>query len=209
MLNLVADLTFAQPARRNLLLPIVLTVAIVAVALFLLLRFTPHHTARLAVDRSTVFAAHTVFKSESTVVGRDAAQDDLYVVAEVSLTDELRLPLFVDDITATLTPAADDPTGNAPLTASAVEHTDLPNLYTSFPQVKKLADAAGPPLLRDTRVEPGQTARGFVILHFPVPETIWNNRQDATLTIALYHQQPQTISIPKQAATQPAAQKKG
>lgn len=194
----MADLTFAQPTRRNLLLPILLTVAIAAAALFAILRFTPHRTADLAVDRSAVYAAHTVFKSDSIVVGRDSAQDDLYVIANLQLTDNLHLPLFVDDITATLTPAPNDPAGNAPITTSAVEHMDLPNLYTSFPQVKKLADSAGQPLVRESKIDPGQTAHGFVILHFPVTQATWNNREDATLTLTLYHQQPQTVTIPKQ-----------
>ncbi len=197
----MADLTFAQPTRRNLLLPILLTVAVAAGALFALLRFTPHRNADLAIDRASVYAAHTVFKSDSIVVGQDPAQDDLYVVAEVHLADHLSLPLFVDDITATLTPAANDPNGNTPIPASAVEHTDLPNLYTSFPEVKKLADAAGSPILRETKVEPGHTARGFVIFHFPVTEAIWDNRENATLTLTLYHQPPLTVTIPKQTST--------
>lgn len=194
----MADLTFAQPTRRNLLLPILLTVAIIAGALFAVLRFTPHRTADLAIDRSSVYAAHTVFKSDSIVVGHDAAQDDLYVVAELRLADHLSLPLFVDDITATLTPATNNPAGNTPIPASAVEHSDFPNLYTSFPQVKKLADAAGPPLLRESKIEPGHTAQGFVIFHFPVTQATWDNREDATLTLTLYHQPPLTVSIPRQ-----------
>lgn len=196
----MADLTFAQPTRRNLLLPIVLTLAIIAAALFALLRYTPHRTADLAVDRTSIYAAHTVFKSESILVGHDAAQDDLYVVAQLHLTDKLGLPLFVDDITASLTPSTNDPSGNTPIPTSAVEHTDLPNLYTSFPQVKKLADAAGTPLIRETKLEPGQSTRGFVILHFPVTQSTWDGRQDASLTLTLYHQAPITVPIPKQSS---------
>lgn len=194
----MADLTFAQPTRRNLLLPILLTVAIAAAVLFALLRFTPHRTADLTVDRSDVYAAHIVFKSDSIVVGQDAAQDDLYAVVQVQLADHLSLPLFVDDITATLTPAPTDPVGNTPIPASAVEHTDLPNLYTSFPQVKKLADAAGTPLIRETKIDPGHTTQGFVIFHFPVTQATWDNRQDATLTLTLYHQPPLTVTLPRQ-----------
>ena len=207
ILKLVTDLTFAQPARRNLLLPLLLTVIVVAGVLYALLRFTPHRTADLAVDHVSSYAAHTVFKSESIVVGRDAAQDDLYLVATVRLTDDLRLPLFIKDITATLTPADNNADGNELITTSAVEHPDLPNLYTSFPSVKKIADTAGSPLLRELRIEPGQTAEGFVILHFPVTQSVWDQRKEATLTVSLYHQQSQTVVIPKQpvtAANQPS-----
>ena len=198
MLKLVADLTFSQPARRNLLLPIVLTLALVAGILYALLRFTPHRTADLAATEVATYNARTIFKSDSTVVGRDTAQDDLYVVVGLRLTDDLRLPLFLNDITATLTPADNDPAGNQPITTSAVEHTELPNLYVSFPAVKKLADAAGKPLLRDSRIDPGQTASGFVILHFPITQASWDQRTSASLTVTLYHQVSQTVVLPKQ-----------
>ena len=194
----MADLTFSQPARRNLLLPIVLTLLIAGGLLYALLRFTPHRTADLAVTRVATHAAHTVFRSDSIVVGRDAAQDDLYVVAAVRLTDDLRLPLFINDITATLTPAENSPAGNQPITESAVEHPDFANLYTSFPPVKKLAESSGKPLLRESRIEPGQTAEGFVIVHFPVNQATWDQRGEATLTVSLYHQKSQTVVLPKE-----------
>ncbi len=201
----MADLTFSQPARRNLLLPILLTLLIVSAALYALLRFTPHRTADLNVTHVNLYAAHTVFKSESTVIGQDAAQDDLYVVAHVRLTDQLRLPIFISDITATLTPADNNPTGNEPVTTSAVEHPDLPNLYVSFPAVKRLADTAGSPLLRETEIAPGKTAEGFVILHFPATQAVWDQRKEATLTVTLYHQAAQTVVIPNDPA-RPAQQ---
>ena len=199
------DVTFAQPERPNLLVPITLAVAALALAIFLVLHFTPHTTAALSVKSTAAFAAHTVFKSNSTVVGRDTAQDDLYVLVDLHIDNRLRLPLFLKDFTATFTPSDSSDPATEPFTTSAVEKSDLPNLYTSFPALKSLAARQpDPTLLRETEISPGKSADGFVVLHFPITEAAWNSRKDATLTVDLYHQGPQTIPIPNQPGTAPA-----
>ncbi len=198
------DVTFAQPERRNLLVPIALAVAALSLILFLVLRFTPHTTAAISVKSSAAFPAHTVFKSDSTVVGARTAQDDLYVLVDLHIDNHLRLPLFLKDFTATFTPSdPSDPSGPSgpaaadPITTSAIEKSDLSNLYTSFPALKALAGRqTDPPLLRETEIGPGQSADGFLILHFPITEAAWNTRKLANLTVDLYHQAPQTIPIP-------------
>ena len=203
----VADLTFAQPARRNLFVPIALALAVLALATFLVLRFTPHTTADLTIVRTALYPIHTVFKSESIVVGRDQAQDDLYVLADLRIANHLRLPLFLKDFTATLVPGANSPEGNTPLLASAVEKSDLPTVYATFPALAKLAAAQNAPLLpRETQIDPGQTAEGLILLHFPTTEAAWNARQSASVTVAPYHQAPITVDLPNNsAAPQPTS----
>jgi hypothetical protein len=193
----VADLTFSQPARRNLLLPVALALAVLAAAVFLILRYTPHTTADLSITGTAVYPVHTVFKSDSIVVGRDQAQDDLYIFVNLRIVNRLRLPLFLKDFTATLTPAPDTPGGSLPLTSSALEKQDIPTLYATFPAIGKLAaQQNATPLLRETRIDPGQTAQGFVLLHFSTTKLAWDKRQSASLTVDLYHQAPITIDIP-------------
>ena len=114
------------------------------------------------------------------------------------LEDRLRLPLFLKDFTASLTPANPDGTPGEAITSSAVEKLDVPNLYLSFPALKSLAQQQGSPLLlRDTQIEPGKSAEGMVLLHFPASQSTWDSRKTASLTIDFYHQQPMTIEIPK------------
>src|SRR3954453_19369111 len=106
MLNQVADLKLAQPARRNLLAPVLLAFLILGIVLALLLRFTPHRTADLSIVRTTIYPTHTVFKSASIVVANQSAADDtLYVLTTLHIDDRLHLPLFLKDFTATLTTA--------------------------------------------------------------------------------------------------------
>ena len=187
MLKPVSDLKFAQPARRNLLAPVLLAFLILGIVLALLLRFTPHRTADLAITRTTIYPTHTVFKSDSIIVANQHAEDALYVLTTLRIDDRLRLPLFLKDFTATLTTGAGEE-----ITTSAVEKPDLENVYTSFPALKPLASE---PLLRDTMITPGQSAEGMILLHFPVTKEVWDHRRKAILNVDLYHQGQQEISI--------------
>ena len=190
----MADLTLSQPERRNLTVPILLALVLLCLTGFFLFRLTPRTTADVAVTHVEVYPAHTVFKSDSIVVGEDPSQDDLYAVVTLRITDRLRLPLFLKDFTATLIPSD----GSLQPATSAVEHAQLENLYTSFPALRKLAAAQHtPPLLRESRIDPNQTVEGYIILHFPVTAQVWNTRTNAIITLDLYHQQSLSIEVPK------------
>lgn len=183
------DLTFSQSERRNLFVPIGLAVIVLALASALLVRFTPHREPALAITHTSIWQEHTVYKSDSIMVGQDKAQDNLYVLATLRIEDPLKVPLFLKDFTGTLTKANGESLGT-----SAVEKLDLPALYETFPALKALASA---PLLRETDILPGQAMEGMVLLHYPVTQDEWNHRQTATLNVAFYHQGPQNIVIPR------------
>ncbi len=189
----MSELNFAQPARRNLLVPVLVAFLILGIALVLVLRNTPRSTADLAILKTSLYPTHTVYKAESLVVGRDNIEDNLYVLTTVRVEDKLKLPLFIKDMTATLVTAEGET-----IEASAVQKQDLPNLYTSFPALRPLSSS---PLLRETLINPGETSVGMVLLRFPVTEEAWKERRSATLNIALYHQGPVSIEIPKDTQT--------
>ena len=186
-------LTFASPARRNFTVPILTALVILGIALAVLLHYTPHNTANVTIKNIAAYPSHIVFKSESLLVGRDTIDDTLYLLVDLNVENRRHMPLFIKDFTATLTPADADP-----ITTSAAEKTDIPNLYASFPQLKSLADKqAAPLLLRETQIDIGKSADGMILIHFPVPQSTWDQRKSATITIDLYHQDPVTIPIPK------------
>jgi hypothetical protein len=187
MLMPVSDLKFAQPVRRNLLVPVLLAFLILGIVLALVLKFTPHKTADLTITRTTIYPTHTVFKSDSIVVANQHAEDALYVLTTLRIDDRLHLPLFLKDFTATLTTGEGEQ-----ITTSAVEKLDLDNVYTSFPELKPLSSE---PLLRDTMISPGQSAEGMILLHFPVTKEVWDHRRNAVLNVDLYHQGQQEVLI--------------
>jgi hypothetical protein len=187
--------TFPHPAHRNLLAPVLIAFLVLGIVIALVLRYTPSKTADLSIIRTAIFPAHTVFKSDSLVVNSDRTQDDLYVLTTLHIDDRLHLPLFLKDFTATLTTADGEE-----ITTSAVEKNDLPNLFTTFPALKALASE---PLLRDSVVGPGQSAEGMIVLHFPVTESVWDNRRSAILKVDLYHQGIHTIAIDRKSEVTP------
>ena len=195
----MADLTFSQPARRNLVVPIVLAVAVLVASVLTVLHLTPHSTADVTVTETSVYPSHLIYKSSSIVLNSDQAQDDLYILTTLRITNHLRLPIFLKDFRASLDPAPG--TANSPLTSSALEKTDAANLFNTLPDLGKFAASqAAQPLYRETRIEPGQTVQGYIVLHFPGTEALWNNRQDASVTIELYHQPALTVDLPNHSA---------
>ena len=184
----MTDLKFAQSANRNLLAPVLIAFLLLGFVIALVIRSSPQQTVDLTITHTAIYPTHTVFKSDSLVVGSDRAEDDLYVLATLRVDDPLHLPLFLKDFTATLTTADDQQ-----ITTSAAEEKDLSNIYTSFPALKPLAS---PPLRRETFIAPGASAKGMVLLHFPITLDMWNHRKSAILNVDFYHGGAFPITIP-------------
>jgi hypothetical protein len=192
----MSELSFSQPERRSsLLIPLLIAFVVVGgISAYVYLR--PHRIADITITHTNILPTHTVFRSLSKVVGHeDEAQDDLYILTTLHIDNRSKIPLTIDDITATLTPPDDSA---EPTTASAIPRTDLDGMYVTFPALKPLS---GPPLPRETTIQPGGHAEGMVMLHFPVTEADWNNRKSASITISFYHQDPLTLTIPKDQGT--------
>ena len=186
----MSELTFAQTERRSFLVPTLIAVAVLGLVVSLAYLEISRQTASVAVTHVAILPTHTVFKSDSKVVGHvDPSEDDLYVLATVRLDNHMHEPLFLKDITATLTGSND-----SIATTSAVEKNDLDRLYVTFPALKPLASA---PLLRESAIQPKDHAEGMVILHFQIPQSIWDQRKAATITLDFYHQDSITVPIPK------------
>ena len=182
------DLQFQQTPNRNLIAPVLIAFMILGVLITLSVRHTPAQMVNLSITHTAVYPAHTVFKSDSIVVGSDRAEDNLYVLVTLRVDDPMHLPLFIKDFTATLNTADDQQ-----FRTSAAESKDLTNIYTSFPALKPLAS---PPLRREILIPPGNSAEGMVLLHFPVTQDVWDHRKSAILNVDFYHEGTFPIAIP-------------
>ncbi len=190
----MAELQFSQAGGRNYLVPALIVVVLASLAGAAMYFFTPHRIAQLSVVRTAVVPIHTVFKGAALgatnmkVLG-DQGEDDLYVLVTVRVKDDLKLPIFIKDLTGTIV-AAD----GSQISTSAVQKRDLDTLYQTYP---KLKGPGGTPLLRETEIPPGASTEGTVVLHFPVPQSVWDGRSAATVTVDTYHQGPLTLAVPK------------
>jgi hypothetical protein len=191
ILNPMSELAFSQPESPNFLVPILIALVIVGGA-FGYVYLKPHRIADIAVTHSSILPTHTVFKTGSKLVGaQDESQDILYVLATVRIDNHLKIPLTIEDLSGTVTPLDNN---TDPTTVPAIQKMDLDNAYMAFPALKPLS---GPPLLRESSIEPGGHAEGMVLLNFPLTEADWNQRKSATVSISFYRQEPFTITIPK------------
>lgn len=186
----MSDLHFAQAERRSFLVPALIAVVILAAGVAFFLTRMPVRIADVSVTHIAIVPTQAVYANQSKVVGtQDQTENYLYVLATVRIENHLKVPLFLNDITGTLT-NSDESVFNA----SAIEKSDLANLYTTFPKIKPLA---GDPLLRESSIDPGGHAEGMVILSFPVTEATWNQRKAASITLTFYHQGSVTVALPK------------
>ena len=175
----------ARISPAALVLALVLLGAVVA---FIIWHY-PHQTAKIEILHTTIYPAHVVFKSPIQQIGGDKVEDDLYVLAKVRVTDNLGLPLFLSDFTATLTTGDGDE-----FTSSAVDKQDIKTLYSVFPDIKPMVTE--PLLLREASIQPKQSAEGLILFRFPVTQDAWKHRKSASLSVAFYHQEPQSVDFP-------------
>jgi hypothetical protein len=191
----VPEPTFAQPDRRNFALPLLLALGVLAIAAGLLAYFFPYKKPQLTITHSAVYLGHTVFERQNfengtNVVGQGpSTEDDLYVLETVHIENPLKVPLTLNDFTATLTA-----TDGSQMKVGAIEKPELPTVFTAFPALKPLVAM---PLLRETTIAPGQSADGVIVLPFPVAKSTWDQRQSAILTIEFYRESPVNLTIPK------------
>jgi hypothetical protein len=195
---LESDLQIAPPPDDNPIIPKLVIAGVVmiliGVAVYML---NPRKTAVITVQKTELFAPHTEFKQmpgSGQIIGAQAeSEDNVYVVATVSITDKLRLPIFLDSGSATMT------TDTGSTQATNVAPLDLPRLEQIFPQITPLVSSpAAPPLQFQDAVSPGATRVGIVVFLFPqISAKAWAAKKSATLTVNFAHDAaPINVALP-------------
>lgn len=164
---------------------------VVAITVYLLI---PHKLTNLTVTHVDVFAPHTEFKAMEGdsvhVVGEPAqAENDLYVIPHIDITDKWKQRMFISGWSATVT-FADGST----MDSTYVSKSQLPRLEQMFPDIAKFATN---PLDDGDELDPGVTHSGTVVLLFPnITQDQWNKKGSAVLTIDLRDHVAQTVKLP-------------
>ena len=182
-----------ETKQHSMLMPalLALLVLLAAGAWFARVYLRPGVTG--AGGHVALFPVHTTFARPYGSVGEDQAEDALYVIADVSLTDHTEVPLFIKSIDGHFT--MEDGTV---MQASAMEKADLPRLMAMFPKMKPLTDTTAPePLVRDQKIDPGATGHGYVIFSYNVPQSVWDKRKSAEVNFDFYHQDRYTVTLAK------------
>ncbi len=180
--------------KRSMLVPVVIALLVLAAVGAWFAKVYLHPAVTGAVDKVELFPVHTTFaRPAGTMIGDDQTEDDLYVIAEVTLHDKSEVPLFIKSIDGAFT--TDD---GIEVKATAIQKNDLPRLAAMFPRMKPAVDAAGPsPLLRESTIPAGGSGSGYILFVYNIPQAIWDKRKAATVSIDFYHQDPVTLQVPR------------
>lgn len=179
---------FHQAERRSLLVPALLALVLLVTAVGVARHYFPATSIDIDHLHTNLLPTHTVFATDTKIVGASQAQDVLFVATAARVRNGMQVPIFLDGASCTLTDQA-----GAILTVKAVEKSDLPNVETSFPKLKSLLQH---PLFRDISIEPGKAAEGTLLLSFPFTEAQWKARTSAVIEMNIYHQHPVYLTIP-------------
>lgn len=180
--------------QRGMLVPVLLALVLLAAGGAWFAKVYLHKEVTGTVDRVGVFPVHTVYaRGSGILVGDSQTEDVTYVVPNVVLTDHTQVPLFVKSINGSFT--MED---GSVMQATAIEKADLPRLAAMFPKMKPAIDAAGSaPLQSLESIAPGATAGGYVVFAYNVPQSVWDKRKSADVSIDFYHQDRVTLPLPK------------
>lgn len=185
----MSEPSFALEERRSFLVPAVIAVAVLVIGILISIKLFPATSVQALITGTRLYAVKTVFHSDTIVVGANETDETLFISTTVKLDNKLRTPSTFDDATLVLT----DATG-AQLTAKAAQKSELPNMIVMFPAVKSLIST---PLLRETEISPGASAQGELLFSFPVPQSVWNSRKSAVITLEIYHQPSIEVAVPQ------------
>ena len=153
-----------------------------------------HPSVTGAVNRVLLYPVHVEYKQTTGIAGSaNQTNDELYVVADLTLHDQSEVPLFISGFAGSFT--MEDGTE---MESSVIATADVPRLLAMYPKLKSDVDATGlAPLATESTVPKGTTAHGYVVLTYNVPQSIWDKRKEADVTVKFYHQDPLTMPLPR------------
>lgn len=166
---------------------------VIALAVFFL---NPRKTAEVTVQKLDFYAPPAVAPPVDTVMYPGAtkpAEDDLYVVATVAITDKLRLPIAAGGPGVTLVLA-----DGTSVDGQFISAADLPRLQQEFPALTPLVSKPdATPIGLGEMIAPGATRTGVMVLFFPeVKAEAWQTKKSATLTVNIDREKPVTVALP-------------
>lgn len=177
--------------KRTLLIVLVATVAVLlTTAIYVWVGEKPPVAVGQIVklDVTPIHTEMRVGAGAQGVQGGMDTYDQLLITAEVKVRNQTNIPLFLHDMWSNLS------TNNGDQDRSlAANTTDFQSVFIAYPQMASLKQE---PLLRDTTIQPGQTAQGLVIFHYPMTKDQWDARHGFEAVFSFTHQKNLVLPWP-------------
>jgi hypothetical protein len=120
--------------------------------------------------------------------GNKESYDQLIILARVRVRNQTNIPLFLQDISASVTLPDGEPQMNVGLAAR-----DFDRLFQAFPA---LAPLRAQPFDRSATLQPGQSIEGLAVFNFPMSGQQWDTRKSGDVVVSFMHQPNLLLSIP-------------
>jgi hypothetical protein len=122
--------------------------------------------------------------------GQGEYYDQLLILAKVRIRNQTDIPLFLQDISATIKL----PDGSEQVNVTASDK-DMDRVFQAYPS---LAYLRTPSIPRDITLTPGQSVQGLTIFNFPISKDQWDKLQWAKVVISFMHQKNLEVLLPRQ-----------
>jgi hypothetical protein len=177
--------------KRALLIILAATVIVIAtIALYVYIGEKPPVAAGQIVklDVTPIHTEMRVGAGAQGVQGGMDTYDQLLILAQVQVRNQTNIPLFLHDMWSNITTKDGDQQRSL-----AANNTDFNSVFIAYPQTAGLKQQ---PLLRDITLQPGQSAEGLVIFHYPMTKDQWDARQSFEAVVSFTHQKDLVLPWP-------------
>ncbi len=178
---------------RSVLKPLLISAAVLTLAMavyFYLIQRPPVATGEvLHVD---LYPTHTVIsggQGSTGMQGSNESYDQLLVLERVRLRNQTDIPLFLSDISESITL----PDGSQQVSTAAGKE-DVDRVIQAYPE---LAPMRADPIQPDLTLQPGQSVEGLEIFNFAISKETWNTLRSAAVVVSFVHQRNLSIPVPR------------
>lgn len=172
-----------NPVKRALLIVLAATVIVVlTIGIYVYIDEKPPVAVGQIVklDVTPIHTEMRVGAGAQGIQGGIDTYDQLLILAQVQVRNQSKNPLYLHDMWSDLT------TNNGDEERSlAANKTDFQSVFVAYPQMTSFKQE---PLLRDITVQPGQSAQGLVIFHYPITKDQWDARHGFQAVISFMNQ---------------------
>jgi hypothetical protein len=140
-----------------------------------------------------LYPVHTLVNNggggDNGMPGKPEYYDQLLILAKVKIRNQTDIPLFMQDISATI--KLPDGTEQVNVTAG---DKDIDRVFQAYPSLSYLRADSIP---RDITLTPGQSVQGLTIFNFPITKEQWDTLQSAKVVVSFMHQKNLEILLPR------------
>jgi hypothetical protein len=140
-----------------------------------------------------LYPVHTLINSgggPEGMQGQGEYYDQLLILAKVRIRNQTDIPLFLQDISATIKL----PDGSEQVNVTASDK-DMDRVFQAYPSLGYLRT---PSIPRDITLTPGQSVQGLTVFNFPITKDQWDKLQWAKVVISFMHQKNLDVLLPRQ-----------